>query len=80
MAEQTCKTCRHARWQLSEKGNPRWSLPGECGYPVDLEELRQSLIEQLPASVSPPGYLWRMAIWPEMGNCPVWEDKGDGDA
>lgn len=73
--DKTCKTCRWAKWQLTEKENIRISKVGACTYQV--------VIPPLPISITrswtfrDPTQVIRTAILATYKNCPTWEAKND---
>jgi len=61
-----CKTCRHAQWQRTPKGNIRTSMAGECTYILKMQSL------PICARVA----LSRYGIWSTSATeCPTWEKK-----
>ena len=59
-AEQTCKICRHAEWQKTEKGNIRTSKPGTCKYEIKWPILPECYYDRKPL-------MSRSSIWPDEG-------------
>ena len=66
MSEQRCGTCKWSKWQLTEKGNVRRSLYGECTSPF-----------QKPSHPSCYSITFhKSVIWPNTGEtCPTYEAK-----
>ena len=66
MSEQSCKTCKFAVWQLTDKGNVRRSQYGTC----DVLFIKPSF----PSSYSITFH--KSVIWPSTGkDCSYYEAK-----
>ena len=38
-----CKTCKYAKWQLTEKGNLKRNAPGKCQYEIITPKLPKAI-------------------------------------
>lgn len=67
--DHVCKTCDHARWEYTEKGNLRRTAPGRCLYPFPSTPMPVSTDDRWPPRVN---YVWRDRKDP----CPCWRREG----
>ena len=66
MSDQRCGTCQYAKWQLTEKGNIRRSIAGQCLY----------VYVPAPLPDSYTATYHKGSIWVDHGkDCPTWQPK-----
>ena len=72
---QCCRDCKFALFEQNKRGAIKRGEAGKCSYP-------DPPLPPLPICITRshffrPDYP-RSAIWPDDGDCPVWEKKADG--
>lgn len=70
--KQSCKTCKFAQFQLTDKGNIKRKVSGKCNYEIAIPKLPSAVTK----SALNNNVFHKSAIWPDEGTeCPTYEKK-----